>query len=303
MKVKLSLGIWLAFLAAFLWSTGGIGIKSLSLDGFQVTAFRSFFAALVLLPFFKTREIKWNKTLIGFLLAFSWMSTTFVVSTKLTTAANAIALQYTSVFWVFFIDELPVKKTIPKEKIIPFVLVLLGIWFYMTEPDTGTNVLGNLLALSSGLAFGIVVILLRRLSLHDGKSVICLANGVVFIILFLIMLIRGFNLPDVKNVVFELSVLIYLGVFQIAAAYIVFNKALQSISALTGSFVALSEPVLNPIWVYLFLKEVPTFQGIMGWICLMISVFIYLLTLNHQNSKIDPSSADEKLKHSDSSTV
>jgi len=281
-KVKLSPGIWLAFLAAFLWSTGGIGIKSLSLNGFQVTAFRSFFAALALLPFFRMREIKWNKTLIGFLLAFSWMTTTFVVSTKLTTAANAIALQYTSVFWVFFIDEFPVKKTIPKEKIIPFILVLLGIWFYMTEPDTGTNVLGNLLGLSSGLGFGIVVILLRRLSLHDGKSAICLANGVVFIILFPII---GFNLPDVKNVVFELSILIFLGVFQIATAYIVFSKALRSISALTGSFVALIEPILNPIWVYLFLKEVPTFHGILGWVCLMVSVFIYLLTLNQKISK------------------
>ena len=72
-------------------------------------------------------------------------------------------------------------------------------------------------------------------------------------------------------------------------------------SALTGSFVALSEPVLNPMWVYLFLKEVPTFYGIMGWICLMISMFIYLLTLNHQNSNIGSSSADEELKHSDSS--
>lgn len=301
MKDKVSVGICFAFLAAFLWSTGGVGIKVLSLDGFQVAAFRSFIAALFLLPFFRLGEIKWNKTLVGFLLAFTWMSASFVISTKLTTAANAIALQYTSVFWVFLIDELPVKKTIPKEKIIPFILVLLGILFYMTEQNTGTNVLGNVLGLSSGLGFGVVVVLLRRLSLPNGKSVICLANGVVFIILFLIMLIMGFNLPDVKNVVFELSILIYLGVFQIATAYIVFNKALQSISALTGSFVALSEPVLNPIWVYLFLKEVPTFHGIMGWICLMISVFIYLLTLNHQNSKINPSLADEKLKHFDSS--
>ena len=153
----------------------------------------------------------------------------------------------------------------------------------MTEPNTGTNTLGNALGLLSGLTFGTTVIFLRRLSLSDGKSVICLANSVVFIILSPIM---GFNLPNFNNIVIEMSVLIYLGIFQIATAYIIFNKALKSISALTGSFVALSEPVLNPIWVYLFLKEIPTFHGIIGWICLMVSLFIYLLTLKQENSKI-----------------
>ncbi|MFH1761296.1 MAG: DMT family transporter, partial [bacterium] len=212
MKFRFSVGIWFAFLSAFLWSTGGLGIKILPFDGIQVTAFRSLIAALILLPFFRPSKIKWNKTLVGFVISFTWMCTSFVVSTKLTTAANAIALQYTSVFWVFFIDELPVIKRIPKGKIPPLIIVLVGILFYMTEPNTGTNVVGNLLALSSGFAFGLVAITLKRLSLPDGKSAICLANAVNFIVLFIFM---RFQLPHLNNAAFELSILIFLGAFQI----------------------------------------------------------------------------------------
>jgi len=281
MKTKFAPGIFLAFIAAFLWSTGGIGIKALSLNGVQIACFRALFSSLAFLPFFRLSKLKWNRLLIGFIISFTWMTTSFVVSTKLTTAANAIALQYTSVFWVFLFDELLVKRTLQKEKILPLVIVLIGIWFYMSEPNTGTNVLGNIIGLSSGMAFGLVAIFLRRLSLPDGKSLICLTNGIVFVILFMA---TGFEIPITENVVFELSVLIYLGAVQIALSYAIFNKALHTITSLTGSFVALIEPVLNPIWVYLLLKEVPTFNGFMGWICLMTSVVIYLLTLNTKNS-------------------
>ena len=282
MRIKILQGILFAFFAAFLWSTGGLGIKVISLNGLQIACFRALVASLVLLPFFKISKLKWNKLFAGFIFAFAWMTSAYVISIKLTTAANAIALQYTSVFWIFLIDEFPRIKTIPKEKILPLILVLIGIWFYMSEPNTGTNVLGNVIALSSGIAFGVVVVILRRLSLPDGRSLICITNGFTFVILFAI---SGFEIPVMDNLVLDSGALIFLGAFQIGFAYVIFNKALQSISPLTGSFVALVEPVLSPIWVYIFLKEVPTFNGIIGWICLMISVIIYLLTLNNKNSR------------------
>lgn len=274
MKIKFAAGIWFAFLAAFLWSTGGVGIKILSLEGMHISAFRAFFAAAALIPFFRLRYVKWNLNLVGFLMSFAVMTSTFVIATKLTTAANAIALQYTSVFWVFLVYELPRQKRFPKSMIVPFVFVFLGILFYMREPNTGTNVTGNLVALTSGLAFGLVAIFLKRLSISNGTSIVCLANVFSFLILFLLV---GFTIPSVENPVFTTGMLFYLGAFQISVAYIIFNRALRTVSPLTGSFVALLEPVLNPVWVYMILREVPTFQGVMGWICLMGGVITYLM--------------------------
>ena len=279
MRIRFVTGVWLAFLAAFLWSTGGVGIKMLSLDGFQISAFRAFFAAAALAPFFRLRDINWNLDLIGFLVSFAVMTSTFVIATKLTTAANAIALQYTSVFWVFLIHELPRQKRFPKEKVLPFLFVLLGIWFYLSEPNTGTNVLGNIIALTSGLAFGLVAVFLKRISAPNGAGIVFLANVFSFLVLFSII---GFSIPSIEEPVFTISMLFYLGAIQISAAYFVFNKALKTVSALTGSFVALLEPVLNPIWVYLVLSEMPTFQGIIGWICLMAGVVTYLM--NQRNN-------------------
>ncbi|MFC1558101.1 DMT family transporter [candidate division KSB1 bacterium] len=280
MKIRFVSGVWLAFLAAFLWSTGGVGIKLLSLDGLQISAFRAFFAAAALVPFFRLRDIRWNYNLIGFLISFAVMTSTFVIATKLTTAANAIALQYTSVFWVFLIHELPRLKKFPKEKIVPFVFVLLGILSYLSEPNTGTNVLGNIIALTSGLAFGLVAVFLKRISVSNGAGIVCLANLFSFIVLFSII---GFSVPSFEKPVFTISILFYLGAVQISAAYFIFNKALKTVSALTGSFVALLEPVLNPIWVYFVLRETPTFQGIIGWICLMAGVVTYLMKQGNNN--------------------
>ncbi|MCK4965542.1 DMT family transporter, partial [bacterium] len=125
-----------------------------------------------------------------------------------------------------------------------------------------------------GKFFYNVAVFLKRISAQNGAGIVCLANVFSFLILFSII---GFSIPSFENPVFTISMLFYLGAIQISAAYFVFNKALKTVSALTGSFVALLEPVLNPIWVYLVLKELPTFQGIIGWICLMAGVVTYLI--------------------------
>jgi drug/metabolite transporter (DMT)-like permease len=272
MTRAISTGIWCAVIAAVLWSTGGIGIKAAAFDGPTTAAFRALFAGLVFLPFVRWKSFPRTWLLLVFIVIFALMSGTFVMATKLTTASNAIALQYTSIFWVFLFTEFPRTRRIPAPLIFPLALLFIGIFTFFQEPDTGTNVIGNILALSSGIWFGLVAITIKKLAVDHGVSLVCLANLGAFPLLWAV---SGFQLP-VEATMTDWSVVIYMGIFQMGAAYWFFNKALHSISALTGSFVTLVEPLLNPIWVWLIIGEIPSMEGILGWCCLMLSLLLYL---------------------------
>lgn len=264
-------GIPLMAAAALLWSTGGVGIQALSLDGATIAAYRGLFSGLVFLPFFRPRLIRWTWTLALFLAVFVTMSSTFVIANRLTAAANVIALQYTSVFWVFLVEEVLPHRRMPRNKILPLGLVLVAIGCFFSEPDTGTNLLGNALALVSGITFGMVAVLMRRMAQPHSISLAALANFAVFPVLWAG---SGFTVPDVPLP--EWGILIALGVVQMGVSYVLVNRALRSITALTANFVSLVEPLCNPLWVLLLLGHMPTGFGMAGWGCLMLSLVLYL---------------------------
>ena len=129
-----------------------------------------------------------------------------------------------------------------------------------------------MIAVISGLFFGLVAIIIKRLAARHSLSLICLVNLGSFLPLWAV---SGFIVP-VEATLIDWSILVYLGVFQLGLAYIFFNRALRTISPLTGSFVSLIEPLLNPLWVWLLIGEIPTLHGIIGWCCLMASLLLYL---------------------------
>ena len=58
--------------------------------------------------------------------------------------------------------------------------------------------------------------------------------------------------------------LVYLGVFQIALAYVLVTQAISHVPALEASMILLIEPALNPLWAWLFQGEVPGVWAIVG---------------------------------------
>src|SRR5213075_2172375 len=107
-------GILLIAGAALLWSSGGIGIKAIADSALKVSFYRSLFAAIALLFFFRGRVLtrRWRSTpAFAFaILSYGACLTSFVVATKLTTAANAIFLQYAGVVWVLLLSPLVLRE-------------------------------------------------------------------------------------------------------------------------------------------------------------------------------------------------
>ncbi|MFZ5754339.1 MAG: DMT family transporter [Bacillota bacterium] len=265
--------------AAFLWSTSGLFIKKVPVDPLFITAARSAIAGMILLPFLRTQKIEFSKPLLGYILAFAWMVSSFVTANKLTSAANVIALQYTSPLYLFIYTILTGKEKLGWRNAVPMLFIVFGIGFFLMEPNQGSSSLGNLLALSSGIAMAAATFFLHQLRFSSGIMVVSLSNlsTALLVLPFIPSLKEGLTLHWTG----WLS-LLYLGAVQIGLANVLFTKGLKFVSALNASILSLTEAVYNPLWVFLFLGERPSIYGLIGGIVILVAVTVNLKLRNDE---------------------
>src|SRR5436305_4011922 len=150
-------GLLLIAVAALLWSTGGIGIKAIADSPLKVTFYRSLFACITLLFFFRGRVLarRWRSTRAFVFAIFSYGAclTAFVVATKWTTAANAIFLQYAGVVWVLLLAPVVLDEPLRPADVGAIGVAFAGMaLFFVGELDAGSRA-GNEVALLSGVCF------------------------------------------------------------------------------------------------------------------------------------------------------
>jgi drug/metabolite transporter, DME family len=259
--------------AALLFSTGGAAIKAAAFTGWQIASFRSGFAviALVLMAAASGRNLRraqgqiWTPVLVGS--AYAACLTLFVLANRLTTAANTIFLQSTAPLYVLILAPWLLKERVRRQDIGFMLVVALGLTLFFVgvdeplasapEPERG-----NLLAVISGFFWAVTVCGLRWLTGRPGRGSPLTAVTVGNLIAFLVTV--PLALPLGAHSLAEWSMLVYLGVFQIALAYVLVTQAIPHIPALEASMILLIEPALNPLWAWLVQGEVPGIWAIVG---------------------------------------
>ncbi len=177
-------GLAAVFIAAILWSTGGMFIKLITLNAIQISFFRSFFAAIVFAILFRKTVFYANG--FTFVNAFTYAAVLilFVISTKMTTAANAIFLQYTAPIYVLIFEPILNKTRYEKVNIITITICFLGmILFFMGELSPG-HLTGNLLSLLSGVAFAAFLLGMRKNKNEYQFSAIFYGNIILMLVCF-----------------------------------------------------------------------------------------------------------------------
>jgi drug/metabolite transporter, DME family len=255
-------------LAAMLFSTGGAAIKAAHFTGWQTASLRSGIAAVAILLIMPAARRGWSlrAVLVGF--AYAACLTLFVLANRLTTAANTIFLQSTAPLYLLVLGPWLLKEPIRRQDLgfMAVVGVGLALFFVSTEPAVATApepVRGNILALVSGFCWALTVCGLRWLGSGDGtrgSAIAAVVSG--NITAFLVALPMA--LPLGRHAPVDWAVVIYLGVFQIAVAYMLVTSGLRHIPALEASLILLIEPVLNPVWAWLFQGERPGAWALAG---------------------------------------
>ena len=261
-------GIVAVLAAALLWSTGGIFIKLVTFDAMQISFFRGLFAAIVFVIIFKKEIFYANGFTFINAVLYSAILILFVLATKMTTAANAIFLQYTAPIYVLIFEPLINKTKYEKINIITITVCFFGmIMFFLSKLSPGFKE-GNIIALLSGVAYAAFLLGMRKNKKEYQFSSIFYGN----IIVSLICLPYIFNLTNIN--VPNILMVSYLGVFQIGIAYAVFSYGLRRVYAIEASLISMIEPVLNPVWVFLGYGEIPSITAIIGGIIIISAISI-----------------------------
>ena len=274
--------IALIVLAVLLWSTGGLFIKWTTLDAFSVNAGRSLLAALTVAIFTYKKGLKLDKFTLLTAFLYAGTLTCFVYANKQTTAANAIFLQYTAPIYILILSPFILKEKFRPFDLLTVFVCIAGMSLFFLEPQNASNKLaanvfvGNIAALASGVFFGLYFIFLRHpRSLNNKNPAISVFYGNILVVLLMIPLVWQNPPQPTTN---DFIAIFFLGVFQIGTAYILFTNGIAGgVRSLDASVIGFIEPLLNPVWVFLFLGERPGLWAILGGGIILCAVVIHTL--------------------------
>ncbi|HSD71614.1 MAG TPA: DMT family transporter [Thermoanaerobaculia bacterium] len=244
--------------AALLWSTAGLGIKAVDDPPLKVVFFRSAIASVALFLYFRPRIRRLTPGVLTGLACYVACLITFVTATKWTTAANAIFLQYSGVVWVLLLSPVVVKEPFRARDATAIAVAFAGMALFFFGRFDPHGRAGDAIALLSGLFFAGLVLSLRRERGIGAEAVVTWGSILTAAVAF--PFVAGdLSLTPKSSVVYLL-----LGVFQLAAAYVLFVRGIGHVTATEASLVGMLEPIANPIWVLIFLGEKPAPTSIVG---------------------------------------
>ena len=276
--------------AVLLWSLGGVFIKSTQLDAFAVNLGRSLFAALTVAVFTRRKGLKPDKFTLLTSVFYAGTLSCFVYANKTTTAANAIFLQYTAPIYILILAPFILKEKFRAFDLLTVIVCIAGMSLFFLEPQNAANklasnvFLGNVVALASGVFFGLYFIFLRHpRSLKNKNPALSVFYGNIIIVLLMLPLV--FNNPPTQINSKDVLVILFLGIFQIGIAYVLFTNGIaRGVRSLDASIIGFIEPLLNPIWVFLIIGEKPSGWAILGGVIILGAVILHTL----RGQKIEP---------------
>ena len=268
--------------AALLWSTGGLFIKATALDAYELSFGRSLLAALTVGYFTRRQGFRANWVTVVAAALYAALLLLFVMATKLTTAANAIFLQYTAPVYVLLFEPLVFKEKYRGRDFLVVAACAAGIALFFVGRLRPEEMAGNLLALLSGACFAAFMLLIRlpRAGRVNRASSIIYGN-----LLLAAVCAPSFFRGVGKVTAADLGVIVFLGVVQIGLAYTLFTRGVErGVRSLDASLVGYVEPLSNPLWVYLFLGERPSRWAILGGAIIIAAVITHTITLARKPS-------------------
>ena len=273
-------GLLLIFAASVLFSLGGLLIKVIPWQALSINSWRCGISVCILLLFAKIthHKLKLTPGVLAGAAAMCLTVSSYALANKLTTAANAILIQFTNpVFvilflWLFFHEK-------PKKLDIICVVVFGGIACFFLDGLSAGNLLGNAVALFSGLCYA-WVFLLNKIPGGDPLYSTILGHAMCVLI----------GLPSaVRETEYSGQIVlcaILMGVFQLGLAYLCFTIGIRTAPPVSASLVSGIEPILNPVLVAIVLGESLSGLALLGGGIVFISIMIYnILTVRTENTK------------------
>lgn len=264
---------------ALMWSLAGFNIKMIEWSPYAIAAGRSLVAVILLAPMVLRKGFqKIDRYVIGGAICYAAFNYCFITSTTLTSSAIAIMMQYTAPIYVALLSWLFLRERVGWADIISVGFVFLGMIFFFLDSNSGGSLKGNIVSIFNGITFAGISIFLRLQK--DGNPALSMYLGNVFSAVAGLPIMWNAGMPDTISLLFLL-----LAGLLVAVSYTLYAKASTGLSALETVLIPIIDPVMNPVWVFLFLDERPGALTIVGAAVILVSVTIRVV------SGLTPSSA------------
>ena len=254
-------------ITAVLWSTSGILIKILNWQPLAVLAGRSLFSGLVFLVYLRRIPRRFTRWQWVAAICSVLTQLLYITSVKLTTAANAIFLQYTAPIYILILGYWFLREKPSRADWISMLVIFTGLGLFFGDRLSPGGFTGNLLAILSGATMALMTVAMRAQKDGSPAKSFLLAN-------LLGLVIGGYAIFQQPWTVSNWASIAYLGTFQIGLAFLLYSIAIKVIPALETTLIGTLEPILNPLWVFLFIGETPGQLAFLGALVVLAGVII-----------------------------
>jgi drug/metabolite transporter (DMT)-like permease len=259
--------------AALCWSIAGVLIKAVATTwpGLAVAGGRGIIAALFLVLTNRGLRFHFSRDQVIGAVGYAACTVTFCTATTLTSAANAILLQYTAPVWIALLGAWLLGERATRADWLTIITVLGGMTLFFRDSLSFGHLGGDLLAVLSGVCFAGMTIALRRQKGGSPVESIILGNVLAFLV-GLPWIVTAPMLPPSGW-----AALLALGIVQLGMSYWLYARAIRHVTALEAVLIPVIEPILNPIWVLIFLHETPSRWSLIGGTIVLTAVTLRAL--------------------------
>lgn len=264
--------IFQMLLCGAMWSLAGIFIKQIPWHPMTITGFRGLIAAATVSLWLKLSGTGIRFTRRSFFsgLFMALTGFCFVIANKLTTAANAIVLQFTSPIFILLFSVCLFRQKFLRRDLWAVLLTSGGVALFFFDQLSPGHLTGNFMAVAAGACCAGMFVAMSRCEFDErmggmlaGHLISALAG-----IPFCLFTPTDFSLTP-------LLCILILGVVQLGLPYILFVKAEEHCSALATNLLSVVEPILNPLWVFIFDGEAPGLFALLGAAVVIATVTVW----------------------------
>ena len=267
-------GYLLLLFGGFCLSWGGFIIRSFEeASVWQILLLRSIFFMLALIVFllltYKKNTIKIIKDagfpalLGGLVMSLSFIA--FVVSMSNTSVANVVFIISTQTMFLAIFGYFYLKEKVSVISFISIVLAMSGIVVMVGDSLSSGFFFGNIVALAIPINFSILVMIIRKNKNLDMVPAIFYSG--IFSIIYGLILSESFVFTS-----HDILMGFFLGVPQLAFGFICITIGSRSTPSTTIGLLMLTETIFGPIWVWLFLNEIPPVSVFIGGVIIIFAI-------------------------------
>jgi drug/metabolite transporter (DMT)-like permease len=261
--------VMLLLVCVLLWSTSGLFIKISTLNPIALAGGRSAITALVLLAYIRRPHFSWSRAQIGGAICMAATFFLFITATRLTSAANAILLQYTAPLYVILFSGWYLGEKPHRYDWWTMGAIVVGMLLFFGDQLTTRGLIGNFLAMASAVTMAWMTLFLRRE--RSGSAETILLGNTLTAVIGVPFLFAATVTPV------DWGILLFMGIFQLGIPFILYSVAIQQLEAVETILISTLEPILNPIWVFMVVGERPGPMAMLGGLIVVGAVTVRAL--------------------------